>query len=1743
MTAFDKDFEDLPVEEAPKAAGGSFDKDFEDLPSGEKAKGNGAAYQPDFSDVGKPSLLERGKRFISDLPGRMARPRNDIPVTPPGDAMLAAAGGAPGIAPPVAGPFPAAEPQKPAGALTRAARMITVPDEMLASHAARPPGASISATPAPDVTGLDFDMPPVASISAARGRELSSNQRDKATDIMTLSRMTSLPPSFIQAHFDDLTKQMGIRGTPSLKELAGEMMKYAIAGGLATAPLKTALGVGTFMATKEAESIGVQAAKGEKPKLGQGREVKEFAGPLEGWADVAADVAEFVIPGAVAGGALKIPKLIADSTWYRKLTIPERSLVVQSVADLKKTGVSEGDIARMRPEEWKRMFKERGGTVEEEAASSPKPAPKSAKAPQAPPREAPPARSTFAPDFSDLSEQATEEGKPALRPAVLSDGEKYVGGVGETHDDVIGAHGLPEKDHPPTSPSRVFVDPDGNAMSRTEAVTWLDKNDPETAKTLREQDAGELHTEQYREAAGIEPTKETFTNVPPEVPSSAEIKQEAEAPPDRRVATRLERSGYQVPDLPTLRTDQEAIRESLKQRKADYAKALETAPQGTDTIRLREQIDAHRKSLSQLRKRGEQLLAEDSSALSAEPFLSLRDSLESSGAGRIGQTNYEIFQRGDGIFSLARTKDGVRVEIGSAMKGGGSGFSREKAIRRVLKEAALLDAPKSEVSTEEKKGILDSEEGFLDVSALTPGVEAALDVKAGVSSLLLPTAKSPEHLRAAEVLGSKLGSSHRDAEIASQSLAKDSRAFDKMGVNDPKSSLAENIGVKFMSDMSQGRTMTPDLQRVADKVRNLFDDRLRKLEQAGVELRTVRENYFPGMWKDKTQAVSFLSKRTLKGGESFRKQKVFDDIMEGIEAGLEPISNNPLDLVKLKLAEMGRSIMANRALREWEKAGDVKFLRIGQQMPEGFAKINDKYGTVWGPPVQTVSEHVDKAVYDGLMKVAGDMDLSPERKFSAGRSKLGYASPSGETVTQFATELSVLAHEIGHQIDFKHGLWDKIVAGAVDTGKRGKVTETASAKKRGKIQGELRALSDLTWEGSEPTDYYKQKVRKKPEKMAHMLEAYIHAPDRFKEVAPTVYADFDAFVKSHDELKGLSEIRQGLALEKISVEKPVGGIPIIGYRVARKPVAEILNNFLSSSIYNSPYFGTAFKAYMGTANLLNQSQLGVGSAFHAGFTSADVQISHNAEVIKDIYGVVRGNRTLGDLGRTIKKVPAAMITNPIRGAKVVGEWRTPTLEVPTNVPVGTLPTGNEAKIAMIAKAAELAGGAFHLEKGLRTEWTEKQIREWYGNQKVKAAMRTPVVLIELLAKPIMDYLVPRQKAGVFGELTGRIIETNPGKTMEQLAPQFRQAWNRVDARLGQVVYDRLFINNMAKNIIQGSIRAPGWTGGTIAEVITGAPKDFVNFFVEWKRTGKAPENIPDRVAYVLALLTTVFVANGLLTKAFTGDERNDIKGMDYWAFRTGGFDEKGRPERFILPTYAKDIFAWYQDWGHTLLAKTHPLLGIIADIKRNKDYYGVKIRNEDDPPIKQLADVSEYGFKAFEPFWIRGAGKEAERGGGWQKTLTESPQKLLAPQAGIMPAPQAYTMSAFEKYARKVSEERHPMGTRTKEEAEKGKMKQKMEQALRRGDPGAELDLEVSRAAGEITWQEARDIKRRSEEDPIEKVAKSMSLDDLARGIPKMNAKEKEIIQPIFKKKIHNATGKIDEDQKQKYLDLLLDLL
>ena len=1119
-------------------------------------------------------------------------------------------------------------------------------------------------------------------------------------------------------------------------------------------------------------------------------------------------------------------------------------------------------------------------------------------------------------------------------------------------------------------------------------------------------------------------------------------------------------------------------------------------------------------------------------------------------------------------------------------------FFRDAAKAEDAAAKAMSKYASRQAEISRTKIIASDPSGFVTMDLLMPGATTAIEkgrtltegarkIKGQVETLILPTDKSPEHLAAGELLGSKLGTLHRDAETAAATLRADGKWFIKQGVHNPKTALTDNAGVKFMSDMSQGRPLTARMKEIGDRVERLFAGRLKKLEEAGAPLETTRENYFPGMWTNESRrafnravgeikemdaaledkeladwtkgerkqvadrvkelmkegegsdrdALQYLAKRPFKGKESFRKQKAFDDIMTGVEFGLEPISPNPIDLVMLKLSEMDRSIMANSALKDWKTKGDVKFLASGRMRPAGWQEVKDKYGTVYGPPEMMTSEYVSQTQYDALDQTLKNLGIRHERKPSLGGNALGKSYTGGSRIeTQANTELSVMAHEIGHQLGDKYNLWDQIVTKAEGKGKKGEVTKSASAKKRAEVQDELRAIADLRWEGQKPSQHFKDYTRKQPEKIAQMVEAYVQMPERFTEVAPNVSEAFEGFLKSIPELQPLADIQGGISYKELTTKRNIGGFPVIGHWIAKDAVGDVLNNYLSSSLYNSPYFGTLYKGWMKSANMLNQFQLGVGSAFHVGFTSMDVQISAGANVMKDSYGLLRGNRSVGDLGRSVGRFTTAMISTPKAGGHVLEEWRRPSMDIPIDKPLSELPADNKSRIGMIAKAAELAGGAFKMEKGLQTEVSEKMLENWHtgAKGKAKAVVDAPFALVELGAGPIMNWLVPRQKAGVFGDLAGRIIKQNPGKTLADLTPQFRQAWNRVDARLGQVVYDRLFMNNITKNVMQALIRAPGWTGGTIAE-IGGAPKDFTGFFKEWAQTGKMPENIPDRVAYTVSLLTLATITNGLLTYAFTGDKP---AGMDFWAFRTGGKDEYGREERFVLPTYAKDLFAYYEDIGHTVLAKTHPLIGLIGDIYRNRDYYGVKVRNEDDPIWQQVADSAVFTGKQYIPFWMRGASKETERGGGFMKTLEESPSKILAPQLGVMPATAAYTMSKFEKKARAIQRDERPLGTRTKEAGEKSDLKRSIEMKLRREDISAEDDINDAISEGTLTRGEAAAIRKKASTDPMEALGKSLTLDQLARTIPYATDEEKETLMPIFRRKYYSKTGKGTLSQK-----------
>lgn len=544
----------------------------------------------------------------------------------------------------------------------------------------------------------------------------------------------------------------------------------------------------------------------------------------------------------------------------------------------------------------------------------------------------------------------------------------------------------------------------------------------------------------------------------------------------------------------------------------------------------------------------------------------------------------------------------------------------------------------------------------------------------------------------------------------------------------------------------------------------------------------------------------------------------------------------------------------------------------------------------------------------------------------------------------------------------------------------------------------------------------------------------------------------------------------------------------VSYRYAAKDdVAQVISNYLSRSLYDSPYVGQAWKAYMGAANTLNQFQLGVGSAFHAGFTSMEAVIS------KFSLGVKAAAR--GDVGEALKLMaesPLQVYKNPMLGDKLLRAYR------------GESVTGEE--IPRIVQWLEMAGARAHMDNRLRTASTDKLMVDWQEGNKLSVVARSPFAMIEQLARPIMEWLVPRQKFGVFAEMATDWNKQNPNASHDETRTAMQYIWNRVDSRLGQVVYERLFTRNVAKNIVQGLIRAPGWSGGTIVE-IGGGVNDFANVFKDMVN-GKKPV-MTDKMAYTISLLVVTGLINGVMTKLLTGENPKD--GMDLLAFRTGRTDEQGNPERMLLPTYAKDIYAYINKPGQTLLNKTHPIISLMADIAKNKDYYGVQVRNPESNLAMQGVQTGEFALKAFVPFWMRGFQKAQGRG--------DPMTTKLSPFIGIMPATAEFSTTKAQLLMSEILGAR-PKGTQTREEFDRNQLKRRFETRIRNNDAEASEDMRQAVDEGALSFHDLHLI-RKAVQTPYEVGAfKRLTVDEALRVYAEGTQEEQSVFAPLLRKKM-----------------------
>jgi N12 class adenine-specific DNA methylase len=177
---------------------------------------------------------------------------------------------------------------------------------------------------------------PVGQKPVFEGKGLNQKEIVRAQNITAISKVTDLPPSFVEENYDALTKQMGIRGVPTTAEMMQLMIGAAIGQGMITGPISTLFGIGSYMGAKELESLSTQALKGEIPKPLQGRELKEFLGPLDERQNLIVDTMEFAVPGFLGSQVMskikgklskELAKKFIDDAWDRYVDKQSKNLL------------------------------------------------------------------------------------------------------------------------------------------------------------------------------------------------------------------------------------------------------------------------------------------------------------------------------------------------------------------------------------------------------------------------------------------------------------------------------------------------------------------------------------------------------------------------------------------------------------------------------------------------------------------------------------------------------------------------------------------------------------------------------------------------------------------------------------------------------------------------------------------------------------------------------------------------------------------------------------------------------------------------------------------------------------------------------------------------------------------------------------------------------------------------------------------------------------------------------------------------------------------------------------------------------------------------------------------------------------------------------------------------------------------------------------------------------------------------
>ena len=217
----------------------------------------------------------------------------------------------------------------------------------------------------------------------------------------------------------------------------------------------------------------------------------------------------------------------------------------------------------------------------------------------------------------------------------------------------------------------------------------------------------------------------------------------------------------------------------------------------------------------------------------------------------------------------------------------------------------------------------------------------------------------------------------------------------------------------------------------------------------------------------------------------------------------------------------------------------------------------------------------------------------------------------------------------------------------------------------------------------------------------------------------------------------------------------------------------------------------------------------------------------------------------------------------------------------------------------------------------------------------------------------------------------------------------------------------------------------------------------------------------------------------------------------------------------------KDIYAYSKDPFATLSHKIHPVFSSLSEMLSNKDYYGDKIYNEDDPMVRQLGDRFKFISEQFEPFSVRNYQQRRQAEG----SVGESVQSFF----GITPAPSSVDQSKAEELMSKYIREKLPVGGRTQKEVERSKLIHDLVQRKRNGED-VKNDIVQAIKSGTLTYKQAMNIYRTAKENPSLNSFKRLTANEAQKVYKLGTLEEKRLWKYSLMQKLYNAGIKIDQN-------------